>query len=449
MIMVRDKLFYKTLFTIALPAAFQSVVSFMMGTMDTIMVGQLGEEALAGVAISNQVNAFLFSLLTGLASGSAVLISQYWGKRDTSTIKRIFSLIFLVCCGAGAAANIVALAVPRGVLGLMTGEKAIIDAALPYFTTICFSYILYAANTSLAVMLRTVEAVMGALFTSIICSSLDIFLNWVFIFGNLGMPAMGVRGAAMTTVVSRSLELVIIMTYAFRMQKKLPIKFFDLFKPKLKIAIDYVKHGLPVAIGDSQWAFFGVVKAAVIGHVGTIMVSANAISDTIMSLGFISSSSLAAGACVVVGKAVGAGDYKKAREYSNSIQVIYAVMAVIMASLVYLLRIPIANLFVVSDDVRSYAIQMIAIGAFTLLGTLYHAACFVGINRGSGDGRFVVKVDIICGWFIVLPLLFCSAHVWHLSFPLIYLASRFDQCFKWIIAFIRLKGDKWIKNVTA
>ena len=446
--MVRERDFYKTLFSIALPAALQSVISFAMGTADTIMVGQLGEVAIAGVAISNQVNTFLFSLLLGLSSGSSVLIAQYWGKKDTATIKRIFALIFLTCCFVGAAANVAAYAVPRRILGLMTGETEIIDAAVPYFTMVCFSYALFAASSSLATMLRTVEAVMGAMWTSLICSTLNVFLNWVFIFGNLGMPAMGVMGAGLTTVITRCLELAFIMVYAFFIQRKLHLRASDLFKPKLKIALDYVRHGLPIAFGDSQWALFGVFKAAVIGHLGTVMVSANAIADTIMSLGFISSGSLAAGACVVVGKAVGAKEYKKAREYSNTIQVIFAVMAVVMAAAVFFLRIPIANLFEVSETVRNYAVQMISIGAFTLLGTLYHASCFVGINRGSGDGKFVVKVDLVCGWLIVLPLLFLSAHVWRLSYPLVYLAARFDQCFKWIIAYFRLKGDKWIKNVT-
>jgi len=124
-------------------------------------------------------------------------------------------------------------------------------------------------------------------------------------------------------------------------------------------------------------------------------------------------------------------------------------MAVIMALTVFLLRIPIVDLFIISDEVRTFSIQMVAIGAFTLLGTLYHASCFVGINRGAGDGRFVAKVDFVCAWIIVLPLLYFTAHVWQLSYPLVFLAARFDQCFKWIIAFFRLRGNKWIRNVTS
>jgi Na+-driven multidrug efflux pump len=99
-------------------------------------------------------------------------------------------------------------------------------------------------------------------------------------------------------------------------------------------------------------------------------------------------------------------------------------------------------------DTKNLAMTFLAIGALTLIGTFYHATCFTGINRGSGDGKFVFKVDMICGWFIVLPLTFLSVIVFNLSMPLIFLFTRIDQCFKWLIAFIRLRGDKWIKNVT-
>ncbi|MDR2571657.1 MAG: MATE family efflux transporter [Oscillospiraceae bacterium] len=446
--MVRDKSFYKTLIVISLPAALQSVISFSKVTVDTIMVGQLGDLPLAGVAISNQVITFLFAILLSLGSGSSVLIAQYWGKRDTATIKKVFALVVILCSGIGIIAMLVALLFPAFILGLMTNEQDIINTAIPYFTIISFSFAMYAASSALVTMFRNMETVMAALWISLFTSALNIFLNRILIFGGLGFPAMGIRGAAIGTVIARFVELSLMLGYALLIQKKIHLKIKDLFVPKLSIVVDYIKHGIPIALGDSQWAFFTVVKAAIIGHLGTVMVSANAIADTIMSIGYIGSTSLAAGACVVIGKAVGSGEYKKAREYSNTIQILFAALAVIMAFSIFLLRIPIVDLFVISESVRSYSIQMVAIGAFTLLGTLYHASCFVGINRGAGDGRFVAKVDFVCAWIIVLPLLFLSAHVWQLSFPLVFLAARFDQCFKWIIAFFRLKGNKWIRNVT-
>ncbi|MCL2819524.1 MAG: MATE family efflux transporter [Oscillospiraceae bacterium] len=447
--MVRDKSFYKTLIVVSLPAALQSVISFSKIAVDTIMVGQLGDLPLAGVAVSNQVITFLFTLILSLSSGSAVLIAQYWGKRDIATIRRIFALVFMLCMGVGIIAMVVALLIPSQILGLMTNESEIIETAIPYFTIACFSFSMYAGTSALTAMFRNMEIVMAALWISLFTSMLNILLNWLLIFGNLGFPEMGIKGAAIGTVITRGVELFLVLGYALFIQKKILLKIRDLFVPTVKVAVDYVRYGLPIAFGDSQWAFFTIVKAAIIGHLGTVMVSANAIADTIMNLGFIGSASLAAGACVVVGKAVGSGDNKKAKEYSNTIQILFAAMAVIMALSVFFLRIPIVNMFVISDEVRTFSIQMVAIGAFTLLGTLYHASCFVGINRGGGDGKFVATVDFICAWIIVLPLLYFTAHIWQLSFPLVFLAARFDQCFKWLIAFIRLRGTKWIHNVTA
>jgi len=115
--------------------------------------------------------------------------------------------------------------------------------------------------------------------------------------------------------------------------------------------------------------------------------------------------------------------------------------------MVFLLRDPFVSLYDVSSETSTLAAQLIAIGAITLLGTSYHVACFTGINRGAGDSKFVFKVDMICGWLVMLPLSFLTAFVFKAPLPVIFIATRIDQCFKWIVALIRLKGDRWITNI--
>ncbi|MCL2665643.1 MAG: MATE family efflux transporter [Defluviitaleaceae bacterium] len=448
-LVVKEKNFYRTLLAVAIPSALQNMVSLSVGLADTLMVGTLGDEVLAGVAVSNQVSVFLFGLLTGLANGASALVAQYWGKKDVTAIKRIIALVFWLCAGVGTVAAAAAFLFPEKVLGLMAGDNAeLIEAGVPYLTSVCFSFIFFAATTSLVTMLRNVEVVVVALVTSVAAAVVNIALNWAFIFGRLGLPAMGAQGAGIATCLARAFECLLIIFLVLKVQKKFPLKVSDFFKTKMYMAKDYARHGLPIALGDSQWALVTLVKAGIIGHLGTMMVSANAITDTVMAFGMVSAHSLAAGACVVIGKTVGEGDMKKVRQYSNMIQIIFAGMAVIMAAAVFGLRMPLVGLFNVSDETKRLAAVFIAIGAATLLGTLYHAACFIGINRGAGDGRFVFIVDMICGWLILLPALYFSAHVWMLPLPLVYFASRIDQCFKWIIAFVRLRGGKWIRVVT-
>ena len=187
---------------------------------------------------------------------------------------------------------------------------------------------------------------------------------------------------------------------------------------------------------------------AIIGYLGQEMMSAINITDTMLNLGTMFTFALAGGACVLVGKAVGKGDYEQARRYSKTIQALFACVGVVMATVVFLLRRPFVSLYGQQESVVALATKLIAIGAATLLGTTYHASCFVGINRGAGDSRFVMTVDLICGWLVVLPLTFLAAFVFKLPLPLVYLCTRIDQCFKWIIAFFRLRGNKWMKNVT-
>jgi Na+-driven multidrug efflux pump len=193
-----------------------------------------------------------------------------------------------------------------------------------------------------------------------------------------------------------------------------------------------------------------MLKAAIIGHLGGTFMAANSIATSMGDLGTLFAFGLAGGAAVVVGKAVGRGDYAAAKEYSKTIEIMFFLIGVIMAGAVYLLRVPFVSLYGSSSDpeVFTLSVEIIGILAVTLLGTTYHASCFVGINRGAGDSRFVALVDMICGWLIVLPMTFLAAFVWRWPLPLVFLATRIDQCFKWIIAFWRLRGDKWIKNVT-
>lgn len=452
--MVKDRNFYKTIFRISLPAAFSSLVSFLVVVADDIMVSYIGSGVSAQSAVSqiNALTAFFTATVSGLVSGSSVLIAQYWGKKDMERIKRIFSIVFLISVGVSLVFCLAALLFPDTIIRLiLKGDGGdVTKLARDYFTIVCFSYIPFAVTTALTGMLRSVEVVRVTLYVSIASLFVNISLNYVFIFGKLGFAPMGVQGAALATLLTRIVEIIIVWFYTFRVQKVLEVKPRQLVSFDRVLFRDYAKYGMPVGFTDMQWALVGLLKAAIIGQMAKEFISANAITGAMMNLGTMFTFALAGGACVVVGKAVGKGDVETAKEYSKTIQIMFAVIGVIMAALVFVLRKPFTALYNSASDPEVYRLSalMIAIGAVTLMGTSYHASCFVGINRGAGDSRFVAKVDMICGWLIVLPCMFLSAIVFHLPGPIVFLASRIDQCFKWIIAFFRLRGDKWIQNVT-
>lgn len=448
--MVKDKQFYKTILRLSLPAAFQSAMNLLVVMADNVMVTRTGRSALSAVAQSNAVTTFVTAGLTGLATGAVVLISQYWGKRDERRIRTVCAVSAAVCLLFALAAVLAVELFPRALLGLVInkGEAAVIDLALEYLPIVCLSYIPLALTSSMVGMLKGIEVVRVTLYTTILSLFTNIGLNYVLIFGHLGLPALGVRGAALATVIARALEAALVWLYLFRVQRALPIRPRDLTKSEKWAWSDYARYGLPVGLTDAQWALVGLLKAVILGQMGQMMIDATAVTDMMMNLGTMFTFALAGGACVVVGKAVGAGDYKRVREYSSTIQILFVFIGVFMCAVVFLLRRPFASLYRLDADTFALAAKMIGICAFSLLGTTYHASCFVGINRGAGDSRFVMIVDMICGWLVVLPLSALAAFVFHWPLAAIYFCTRIDQCFKWIIAFFRLRGDKWIKNVT-
>ena len=418
------------------------------------MVSKLsgGASAQAAVTQVNSLTAFYTATLTGLVSGSSVLIAQYWGKRDMMRIRKVFSIVFWICIMTAAVFTFVARLFPGAVTGLVISAKEtqVSRLAREYLRIACLTFLPYAVTTSLIGMLRSIEVVKITLVTTVVALALNISLNALLIFGLCGFPALGVSGAAIATLITRIVEMAMVVAYTFCIQKQLAIKPKNLLEIDRTLARDYARYGLPVGLTDMQWSLIGILKSAIIGQMGVAFMAANSIASSMANLGTMFTFALAGGACVVVGKAVGKGDYDAAREYSKTIQLMFLMIGIAMAALVFALRVPFTRLYGSSKDpeVYSLATTMIAILAVTLIGTSYHASCFIGINRGAGDSRFVAMVDSICGWLIVIPATALCAFVFKAPLPVVFLATRIDQCFKWVIAMLRLRGDKWIRNVT-
>ncbi|MBE5807684.1 MAG: hypothetical protein E7317_05020, partial [Clostridiales bacterium] len=307
--MIRDRAFYKTLLRISLPAAFQALVSFLVVIADDIMVSSLPDATQVQAAVSqvNSITAFYTATMTGLVSGSSVLIAQYWGKRDVKRIARIFSIVFRVCLLTACAFVLAAKLFPDGILHLVIGrdEAEVLAPARQYFAIACFTWLPFAASTALIGMLRAVEVVRIALITAVMALFLNITLNWALIFGHLGLPALGVKGAAIATLVTRMAEMAAVWYYTFRRQKAISLRPSDLLKTDGQLRRDYFRYGVPVGLADMQWALIGMLKAAIIGHMGAKFMAANNIATSMANLGTMFTFALAGGACVMVGKVVG------------------------------------------------------------------------------------------------------------------------------------------------
>ena len=450
--MTKDRTFYRSILRLSFPTAIQSLLSLLVVMADNVMVTRLDDMGynLAAVSQSNSVTAFSNAAMSGLASGAVVLISQYWGKKDVRRIKPFCAVTLAACLGVALFFVLLIFLFPNGILRLVISAKEVEVTALAriYLPIVSLSYLPFAVSAAVIGILRGVEVVRVTLYAALCSLIANIGLNYVLIFGKLGFPAMGVQGAAIATVLARLIEMGLVVFYLLRVQDALPLKLHDLLAHRRWAWKDYGRYSLPVGLTDAQWALVGMLKMVVIGQLGRVMINAGAVTDMMMRLGTMFTSALAGGAAVLVGKAVGSKDYRLVREYSRTIQIMFFFIGLLMALIVFVLRGPFVALYRMEPETAVMAILMIAISAPTLVGTSYHASCFVGINRGAGDNRFVMLVDMVCGWLIVLPLTALSAFVLHLPLQWIYFTTRIDQSFKWLIAYLRLRGDKWIHLVT-
>lgn len=448
--MVKDKQFYRQILMLSLPAAFQSALSLMVTMADNVMVTRTGAYALSAVAQSNAITTFVNAGLGGLATGAVVLISQYWGKKDMKRIQSICAVAMAACVLFALLCIAAVELFPRQLLQVVISadETQVIDLAMQYLPIVALSYLPYALTAAMVGMLKGVEVVRVTLYAAVLSLITNITLNYILIFGHLGLPALGVTGAAIATVLARVAECAAVWIYLFRVQRVLPLRRRDLLHGQRWAWQDYARFGLPVGLSDAQWALVCLLKSVILGQMGKQLIDAASVTDMMMNLGTMFTFALAGGACVMVGKAVGARDYQRVRAYSNTIQVMFLCVGVLMAALVFALRKPFAALYSLDAETYALATKMIAICSVTLLGTTYHASCFMGVNRGAGDNRFVMLVDIICGWGVVLPLSCLAAFVLGWPPAAVYFCTRIDQCYKWLIAFLRLRGNRWIKNVT-
>ncbi len=271
--MVKDKQFYRQILALSLPAAFQSALSLLVVMADNVMVTRTGAYALSAVAQSNAITTFVTAGLNGLATGAVVLISQYWGKRDMKRIKTICSvacLLFAVLC-------IIAVRLfPRSLLRLVinAGETQVIDLAMQYLPIVAFSYLPYALTTAMVGMLKGVEVVRVTLYAALLSLISNVIFNYILIFGHLGLPAMGVTGAAIATVLARIVECAVVWIYLFRVQHVLPLRRRELLRSQGWAWRDYARYGLPVGAGDAQWALVCLLKSVILGQMGKLLIDA-------------------------------------------------------------------------------------------------------------------------------------------------------------------------------
>lgn len=445
---VKDKKFYQSFISLTLIITLQNLVTHSVNLADNVMLGRYSEISLSGVALVNQIQFILNMLTMGVGEAIVVISSQYWGKKDTGAVKRILSCALRVGVVAALTFMAIVFFFPTWCLSLFTNELPVIEEGAKYLQIICFTYIFFTMTNILLAGLRSVETVRVGFIVSLSTLFINVILNYILIYGNFGAPRLGIQGAAIATLISRVVELFIVIIYLKKFDKKLLIKLSDLKKLDMSLFRDYMRVGLPVIISNTMWGIAMAVQASVLGHLGGATIAANSISATVFQILTVLCYGGASATCIITGRTIGEGNIDKLKTYTKTFQIIFIAIGIATGLGLFAIRDVILSFYTVSQEAQELARSFINVLCITVVGTSYQVACCTGIVRGGGDTKFVLYNDAAFMWLLVIPLSLLAAYVFKLPPVAVFFCLKCDQLLKCIVAAIKVNRHTWIKKLT-
>lgn len=452
--------FWKRWIRMLLIIAGQNVIVYGVNLADNIMIGQLGqaaELAISGVFIVNQLQFLLQMIVNGIADGTVVMCSRSWGEKNIDGIKKAASTAMrtgLIISGLMLAAVLI---FPDAVLGIFTDKVHVIEEAKKYLFIVAFTYVIFAATQVLLGVMRSVECAFIGFVNSCAALVINLVLNYLLIFGHFGFPALGVRGAAIATLISRIIELLIVVVYIAVFDKKLKLKFSDFLHTDREITKKFIKVSTPVIMSGTSWGIAMGLQTAILGRLTDPVITANSIASTIFQIVTVVIYGAASAASVMIGKTIGEGKLdsggdadllrNELKHRARWLQVIFLGLGLATSLTLLGLRDFIISCYDVTPETAELAKQFISVLCVTVVGTAYQMACLTGIVRGGGDTKFVFYNDLIFMWGLVLPSSFIAAFVLETSPLWIFICLKADQILKCSVAVVKVNRFKWMKKI--
>ena len=447
--LTRDRKFYRAFGVLCATLMLEQAVILSVNLADNVMLGRYSEASMSGVAAVNQIQFVLQQVVYAVSNGMIILGSQYWGQSRTAEIRKLSSIAMRVSLLIVVALFAAVTLFPREMVGLFTPNEAFIDEGVRYLEIIRYTYLFFGASAILMGTMRVAESVRIALVVSVISLLLNCAINYVLIFGNFGAPEMGVRGAAIGTLVARMVEFFIFLGYALLRDERIRLRPRDFLRVDRAMLGDFLRVALPVILTQGLWGVANALQTVILGHMSDAAISAQSISSNLFQLLKVTSVGAASAASILIGKTIGENrGMERIREYARTLQVLFVGIGLALGAALFCIRIPWLRIYNVVDETRALANAYMIIQSIVLVTMSYQMPVNGGIIRGGGDTKFIMIVDLISIWGIVLPLSFLAAFVWKLSPVAVIALLNSDQVFKCVPAFFRVNSYKWVRRLT-
>jgi len=443
------RIFYRTLVSLALPIALQDLINFLVNFANNIMVGRLGDLAISGVFIGNQIYSMVQIIIGGITATLVILGTQYWGKKDIASVRSLTSICFWVALVTGGCFSVVTAFFPRLVVGILSDKADVIESATAYVRIMGISFVFFSLAQLLVAALRCVEKVRLGMNIALITLGINIGLNYILIFGKLGFPALGITGAAIATLVARIVEFLLAAVYTFKFDKRIELSIRDLFKKfDAFLCRSLVKYGTPVVAGTIVWAINSFAYTTIVGRFPATAIASFNIAGMMNTLVYIWMSGLAVAVGIMTGKLIGSGaGPEQIKPHAYRVQRFFLLVGLATGLFVVIFRNLLISMYAVSPEAALIARQLLLVHAVTMVGTSYQMPCLAGLVKAGGNVSFVFRNDTIFVFLVVIPssiiALLLGSPPW-----VVFACLKCDQVLKCFVAVVVINRFRWFRNLT-
>lgn len=441
--------FLRRLIAIALPITLQSIMFSSRGLVDVLMLGQLGEAEIAAVGVAARATFVTTIMLVGVTTGGAMLTAQYWGASDRNGVRESTALTWLVAMFFAAFTVALFVLFPRQIMALTTDDAEVIALGSEYLVVTAVTMFAVACVASMAVGLRAMHKPGISTFFSGIGIVSNIFLNWVFIFGKLGFPPMGIKGAAIATVCSGAIEVGTLYGYLYLKKHLLAFGWADIRAVMLWSKVTrFLKLSMPTTFNFLAWAGGLFVYHAIMGHSGVQGLAALSVMTPVESIALAMMIGLSNAAAVLVGNQLGAKNYDQVYYQALGMTVLNLIVAIVVAILLYLCHSLVLDAFsALTAETRALSEKFIVILSVGIVLRAIPMMVIVGVLRAGGDVKFCLYQDLIAQWVIGIPVAAFAAMSLGWKPEWIYVLFLTEEVIKWGGSLYRMKSKKWMRNL--
>lgn len=440
-----NRQFLKLLAVTVLPLLVQAVFTQSANFIDQLMISPLGTEAIAAIGASNKLMSLYNSFLYGSCSGCSMFMAQYWGKGDYKSFQRIFGVLVTVTISMGVIFSALVLAIPTQLIQIFDDDPVVVELGVRYMRSVVGAYFLMSVIFPLEHMLRSMNKVKMTMTESMIGVAVNCLASYILIFGKLGLPALGVAGAAFGTVLCRIVSLVVLIVYIKASGNIIFKNAKNIFSYNIEFVKAFVKKALPLIGNEMMWSLGTTIYFIIYGRAGTDALAVMSIMQTLQMLAKIFSGGFCGASAIIIGNEIGKGDLGRVNRYCRKFHAAALIVGVVSGIAVFCIRpLMLATYSIEGTQVGAYVSECMIVLSIYIVMNACNSINVEGIFRSGGDTAYLTLMDMGSIWLIGMPFTILTGLVFKMNVVVIYCAYIALEIYKLPLGYVRFRSGKWL-----